>query len=44
MDVYFVCFKDNDDVILTIKSTYDLINHYKYNINKINSFLPIDKC
>ena len=30
--------KDNDDVILTIKSPYDLIKHYKYDINKSNYF------
>ena len=36
--------KDNDDVILTIKSPYDLIKHYKYDINKSNSFFPVDKC
>ena len=42
----FICctLKDNDDVILTIKSPYDLIKHYKYDINKSNSFFPVDKC
>ena len=42
----FICctLKDNDDVILTIKSPYDLIKHYKYEINKSNSFFPVDKC
>ena len=39
----FICctLKDNDDVILTIKSPYDLIKHYKYDINKSNSFSPL---
>ena len=38
----FICctLKDNDDVILTIKSPYDLINHYKHDINKSNYFPP----
>ena len=42
----FICctLKDNDDVILTIKSPYDLIKHYKYDINKSNFFFPVDKC
>ena len=42
----FICctLKDNDDVILTIKLPYDLIKHYKYDINKSNSFFPVDKC
>ena len=32
----FICFtlKDNNDVILTIISPYDLIKHYTYDINK----------
>ena len=42
----FICctLKYNDDVILTIKSPYNLIKHYKYDINKSNSFFPVDKC
>ena len=42
----FICctIKDNDDVILTIKSPYDLIKHYTYDINKSHSFFPVDKC
>ena len=38
----FICctLKDNDHIILSIKSPYDLIKHYKYDINKLNSFSP----
>ena len=34
----YCTLKDNDDVILTIKSPYDIIKHYKYDINKTNYF------
>ena len=33
--------KDNDYVILTIKSSYELIKHYKYDIDKSNYFSPL---
>ena len=33
--------KQNQDVIIVIKSPYDLIKHLDYNISDANSFFPI---